>query len=165
MIAGDLDASGVLIVVGPLGCLAQWQAHELAGHEVAACRFQAVWLLRSEDGQAVIFREVLVVLEVQGGERRFVGEAAGRDPHVVDRAGPPAPAGCCGQAPPDGGDGLIAGQDGDARQPGGQFPAAVGTPAADLGPLGQLTESDEGDEGFAAGQARGQRPGELPLVE
>jgi hypothetical protein len=47
-----------------------------------AFRFQVVWLLRSE---------VLVVFEVQGGERRFVGEAACRDPHVVDRAGPPAP--------------------------------------------------------------------------
>ena len=62
---------------------------------------------------------------------------------------------------PDGGHGLIAGQDRDARQLAGQFPAAVGTPAADLGPLCQLTERDEGDERFAADQARGQRPGEL----
>jgi hypothetical protein len=138
-----------------------WRA--VAAHEVAACRFQG--LLRAEDGQTVIFREVLVVLEVQRGERRFVDEAAGRDPYVVDRAGPPAPAGCCGQAPPDGGDGLIAGQDRDARQPAGEFPAAVCTPAADLCPLGQLTESDEGDERFAADQARGERPGELAPVE
>ena len=67
----------------------------VAGH-VVACRFQVVWLLRSEDGQTVIFGEVLVVFEVQGGERDFVGEAAGRDPHVVDRAGSPASGGCCG---------------------------------------------------------------------
>jgi hypothetical protein len=39
----------------------------VAAREVAACRFQALWLLRSEDGQAVIFREVLVLLEVQRG--------------------------------------------------------------------------------------------------
>lgn len=81
-----------------------------------------------------------------------------------DRAGSPASGGCCGQAPPDGGYSFIAGQDGDARQPGGQFPAAVSAPVADLGPLGQLTESYEGDEWFAADQARGQRPGELPPV-
>ena len=36
--------------------------------EVAACRFQAVQLLRPEDPQAVMFGEVLEVLEVQGGE-------------------------------------------------------------------------------------------------
>ena len=129
----------------------------MAGH-VVACRFQVVWLLRSEDGQAVVFGEVLVVFKVQGGERDFVGEAAGRDPHVVDRAGSPASGGCCGQAPPDGGYSFIAGQDGDARQPGGQFPAAVRAPVADLGPLGQLTESYEGDEWFAADQARASGP-------
>jgi hypothetical protein len=111
----------------------------------------------------VIFREVLVVLEVQRDER-FVGEAAGCDLHVVDRAGPPASAGCCGQAAPGGGDGFIAGQDGDARQPCGQFPRRWAL-AADLGPLGQLTESDEGDERFAADQARGQRTGELAPVQ
>lgn len=38
--------------------------------------------------------EVLVVLEVQGGERDAMGEAAGRNPHVVDRARTPAPDGC-----------------------------------------------------------------------
>jgi hypothetical protein len=50
-------------------------------------------------------------------------------------------------------------------QPAGQFPAAVGTPAADFGPLGQLTERDEGDERFAADQARGQRPGKFAPVQ
>ena len=88
-----------------------------------------------------------------------------RDLQVVDRAGSRAPGGCCGQAPPDDGDGFIAGEEGDARQPGGQFPAAVGSPVADLGPLGQLTERDEGDEWFAAGQVGGQRPAELAPVQ
>jgi hypothetical protein len=162
-LAGTWTRFGFLSDAGPVECLAQARA-VVAGH-VVACRLQVVWLLHSEDEQAVIFGEVLVVFEVQGGERDFVGEAAGRDPHVVDWAGPPPQAGCCGQAPPDGGDGLIAGQDRDARQPSGQFPAAVGTPAADLCPLGQLTERDEGDERFAADQARGQRPGELAPVQ
>jgi hypothetical protein len=89
----------------------------------------------------VIFGEVLVVFKVQGGERDFVGEAAGRDPHVVDRAGSPASGGCCGQASPDGGYSFIAGQDGDARQPGGQFPAAVRRPSGGSRPPAQLTES------------------------
>jgi hypothetical protein len=137
-----LDAPGLLAVAGQLGCLAKWQAPGgAAAREVAACRFQAARLLRPEDGQAVMFGEVLVVLEVQRGEGRFVGEAAGRDPHVVDRAGPSAAAGCCGQAAPDRGNCFIAGQDRDAGQPAGQFPAAVGAPAADLSPLGQLTET------------------------
>jgi len=48
-------------------------------------------LLPAEDAQAVVLVEVLVVLEVQGGERDAMGEAAGRDPHVVDRPRPPAP--------------------------------------------------------------------------
>jgi hypothetical protein len=126
-LAGTWTRFGFLSDAGPVECLAQARG-VVAGH-VVACRLQVVWLLHSEDEQAVIFGEVLVVFEVQGGERRFVGEAAGRDPHVVDRAGPPALAGGCGQAPPDGGDGLIPGQDGDARQPGGQFPRGGGYPS------------------------------------
>jgi hypothetical protein len=54
--------------------------------------FPVMWLLRSEDAQAVMLREIPVVLEVQRCERHFVGEAACCDPHVVDRAGPPAQA-------------------------------------------------------------------------
>jgi hypothetical protein len=107
-----------------------------------------------------MFCEVLVVLEVQRCEGHFVGEAAGGDPHVVDRPGSSAQAGLCGQAAPDGGDCLVAGQDGDAGEPTSQFLAAVKTPMADLGPLGELAERYEGDERLAADQARGQRPGE-----
>ena len=36
-------------------------------------------LLPAEDAQAVVLVEVLVVLEVQGGERDAMGEAAGRN--------------------------------------------------------------------------------------
>jgi hypothetical protein len=57
-------------------------------------------LLPAENAQAVVLVEVLVVLEVQGGERDAMGEAAGRDPHVVDRPRSPAPDGCRGQPPP-----------------------------------------------------------------
>ncbi len=39
----------------------------------------------------MVLVEVLVVLEVQGGERDAMGEAAGRNPHVVDRPRSPAP--------------------------------------------------------------------------
>ena len=67
-------------------------------------------LLPAEDTQAVVLVEVLVVLEVQGGERDAMGEAAGRNPHVVDRPRPPAPDGCRGQPPPGGGYRLVAGQ-------------------------------------------------------
>lgn len=62
----DLDAPGLLAVVGQLGCPSQWQAPGVpVAREVAACKLPAVWLLRSEDPQAVMFGEVLVVLEVQ----------------------------------------------------------------------------------------------------
>jgi hypothetical protein len=163
----------VALVPGPLeapghsdSCRFAWLQGSAAGGVWEGCgwsgsgcrRFQAVWLLRPEDPQAVMFGEVLVVLEVQRCERRLVGEAASRDPHVVDRAWPPASAGCCGQDPPDGGNCLIARQDRDARQPAGRFSTAVGAPVADLDPLGQLTERYEGDQRFAADQARGQRP-------
>ena len=45
-----------------------WRLGGAGASEVAACRFQAVRLLRPEDPQAVMFGEVLVVLKVQGGE-------------------------------------------------------------------------------------------------
>lgn len=44
-------------------------------------------LFLAEDPQAVVILEVGVVLQVERGERQVVGEGAGRDPHVVDRAG------------------------------------------------------------------------------
>ena len=159
-----LDAPGLLAVVGQLGYLAQWQAPGgAAAREVAACRFQAARLLRPEDPQAVMLGEVLVVLEVQRGERRFVGEAAGRDPHVVDRAGAPASAGCCGQDSPDGGYCLIARQD---WMPDSQLvPRGGGCPGGGSQPACQLTESHEGDEWFPADEARGQRSSELAPVQ
>jgi hypothetical protein len=58
----------------------------------------------------VVLVEVLVVLEFQGGERDAMGEAAGSNPHVVDRPRSPAPDGCRGQPPPGGGCRLVAGQ-------------------------------------------------------
>jgi hypothetical protein len=92
-----VEDPGILLAVGLPGCLTAGGSRAAAPRRVFADQalgrhsFQAVWLLRSEDGQSVIFGEVLVVFEVQGGERGFVGEAAGRDPHVVDRAGPGRP--------------------------------------------------------------------------
>jgi hypothetical protein len=46
-----------------------------------------LWL---EQPQPVVLGEVLEVLEIEGGERQLVGKAAGSNPGVVDRAGPPA---------------------------------------------------------------------------
>jgi hypothetical protein len=103
----------------------------------------------------VVLVEVLVVLEVQDGERDAMGEAAGRDPHVVDRSRSPASDGCRGQPPPGGGHCLIAGQCRDAGQPTGKFLAAALAPVADLRPLGRLSEGREGDQRLAADQAGG----------
>ncbi len=60
--------------------------------------------------------EVLVVLEVEGGQRQVVGESAGGDPHVVGRAGPSAlyPGGR--EPSPGGGAGLVAGQTQSSEQ-------------------------------------------------
>ena len=54
-----------------------------------------------------------------------MGEAAGRNPHVVDRPRSPAPDGCRGQPPPGGGYRLVAGQHRNAGQPAGEFLAAA----------------------------------------
>jgi len=73
----------------------------------------------------VVLLEVLVVLKVQGGERDAMGEAAGRDPHVVDRPRSSTLDGCRGQSAPGGGYCLITGQYRDVGQPAGEFLAAV----------------------------------------
>jgi hypothetical protein len=122
-------------------------------------------LLPAEDAQAVVLVEVLVVLEVQGGERDAMGEAAGRNPHVVDRPRSSALDGYCGQSAPGDGYCLITGQHSDVGQPAGEFLAAVLAPVADLRPLGQLSEGHKGDERLAADQASGKRPGECSLVQ
>ena len=113
----------------------------------------------------MVLVEVLVVLEVQGGEREAMGEAAGRDPHVVDRSWSSAQDGCGGQSPPGGGYCLVAGQYRDVGQPVSEFLAAMLAPVADLRPLGQLSEGNEGDQRFAADQSRSKRTGERALVQ
>jgi thiopeptide-type bacteriocin biosynthesis protein len=121
-------------------------------------------LLCAEDAQTVVGPEVLVVLEVERGQRQVVGEAAGRDPHVVDGAGAATLDAGGRETAPDGGHGLVAGEDRDARQPVGQLLASAGAPTADLSPLGQLAERHEGDEWLTPDQPSGQRPGELAFV-
>ena len=74
----------------------------------------------------MVLLEILVILEVQRRERYLVGEAARRDPHVVDWTRASALERCCGQAAPDSAHRLVAWQDGNAGQPSGQFLAAVG---------------------------------------
>jgi hypothetical protein len=94
-----------------------------------------------------------------------MGEAAGRDPHVVDRPRSPASDGCRGQPPPSGGYCLVAGQYRNAGQLAGEFLAAVLAPVADLRPLGQLSGGYEGDQRLATDQAGSKRPGERALVQ
>jgi hypothetical protein len=92
-----------------------------------------------------------ILLEVQGGERDAMSEAAGRDPHVVDRPWPPALDGCRGQSAPGGGDRLVSGQYRNAGQPTGEFLAATLAPVADLRPLGQLSEGHNGEQRVRGG--------------
>ncbi len=120
-------------------------------------------LLPAEDVQAVVLVEILVVPEVQGGERDALGEAAGRNPHVVDRPRSPAPDGCRGQPPPGGGYRLVAGQYRNAGQLAGEFLASALAPVADLRPRGQFSEVHEGDLRHAVDQAGSKRPGERAL--
>jgi hypothetical protein len=68
--------------------------------------------LSAEDAQAVVLLEVLVALEVQCRERYLVGEAAGRNPHVINEMWSAAQAGLCRQPSPGGGDCLVAGRTG-----------------------------------------------------
>jgi hypothetical protein len=109
--------------------------------------------------------EVLVILEVQRCERYFMGEAARRDPHIVDRTRASALECCCGQAAPDGTYRLIAWQHGNAGQSSGQFLAAVGAPMADFSPLGQLAEGHERDQRLTPDQSRRHGPRELAPVQ
>lgn len=53
--------------------------------------FDTVRCMSAEKLQTVMLDEVLVVLQIEGRQRRLIGQAAGRDPHVVDRARPSAP--------------------------------------------------------------------------
>jgi hypothetical protein len=54
-----------------------WPAHAYR------CESQVRWLPCSEDAQAVMLGEVLVVLQVERCEGDVVGKAAGGDPHVA----------------------------------------------------------------------------------
>lgn len=99
--------------------------------------------------------EVLIVLEVQGGERQVVGQAAGCDPHVVDRPRPSSLDGGRREPTPGCGDRLVTGYDGHCGEPGGKLAPALLAPVADLCPLGQLAEGDESNERLATDQPRG----------
>src|SRR5260370_30353084 len=94
-----------------------------------------------------------------------MGEAAGRNPHVVDRPRSPAPDGCRGQPPPGGGYRLVAGQYRNSGQPAGEFLAAAVAPVADLPPLGQLSEGHEGDQRLPDPQEGSKPPSEPGPVE
>lgn len=47
---------------------------------MTASRQSALPRLLADQGYAVVFGEVFIVLEVEGGQRQAVGEAAGCDP-------------------------------------------------------------------------------------
>lgn len=100
--------------------------------------------------------EVLVVLQVERGQGQVVGQAAGGDPHVVDRTGSAALDARGRQPAPHRRDRLVAEEDWDSGEPVGQFLPAAGTPVPDLGPLGQLAKGDEGDQRPPADEPRGQ---------
>ncbi len=114
-----------------------------ADHGTACDTMQRITqaLFGAKDTEPVMLIEILVILEIQRCERHLVGQAARRDPHVVDRTA------AADRRPPDRGHGLVAGQHGNMRQPARQFLATAGTQVADLCPLGQLTEGDEGISG------------------
>lgn len=96
--------------------------------------------------------EVLVVLEVQGGERQVVAQAAGCYPHVVDGPRPSSLDGGRRESAPGSGDRFVTGYDSHSCQPGGQLAPAALAPVADLCPRGQLAEGDESNERLAADQ-------------
>ena len=109
--------------------------------------------------------EILVVLQIQCRERHLIGQAAGCHPHVVDRPRPSALDSSSGQAAPDRGGRFVAGQNRDAGQPACQFLTPPSTPVTDLGLLGQLTVSDEGDQWLMAGKTSGKWARELAPVQ
>jgi hypothetical protein len=89
-----------------------------------------------DDFEALLLNEVGVVLDVERGEGKLAGEAAGGDPGVVDRLRTPAEASVGLDLAPDGGGLEAARQDDDAREEGLQIGAALWTPAVQVRPLG-----------------------------
>lgn len=51
--------------------------------------FSAASLLGAENPQAVVALKVLVIFQIERGQRQIIGQAAGSDPHVVHWAGTP----------------------------------------------------------------------------
>jgi len=108
--------------------------------------------------------EIHEVLEIQGGERQVIRQAASCDPHVIRGTGPPSVRPGGREPSPGGGHCFVTGKNRNARQPVRQRLAIVCAPLPDLRPLRQLPKGDERDDGLSADQASRQRTGELSLV-
>ena len=68
--------------------------------------------------EALVLREVGVVLDVERGEWELADEAAGCDPRVVRRPGPAAQLGVGLDLAPAGGDVLVVGEDDECSEEG-----------------------------------------------
>jgi hypothetical protein len=96
----------------------------------------------ADELESLVLGEVCVVLGVQCGERQLSGEAARRDPGVVDRPRPPAEAGVCLLTPDPGGV-EAGGEDDDAGEEGLETGATLWSPAVQVRPLGQLADGNK----------------------
>ena len=109
-----------------------------------------------DEFEPFVFGEVGVVLDVERGERKFAGEAAGGDPRAVDRPWTSAQPGVGLDLAPDGGGLEAARQDDDAGEEGPESQPCVAAPAVQVRPLGQLADGDEGDRELLAGEPVGE---------
>ena len=117
-----------------------------------------------DEFEALVLGEVGVVLDVERGEGKLAGDAAGGDPGVVDRSRATAEPGVGLDLAPTGGGLEAAGQDDDAAKK-ARRPARRGPPAVQVGPLGELADGDEGDRELLAGEVAGEGIGQLALED
>lgn len=104
----------------------------------------------ADEGQAFVLGEVFEVLDVQGGERQVVDQAASGDPGVVLRSWPAALCGVGGDLAPGSGDLVGVGEGGARSQPSCEVSAPRSGPLAHGGPPDEFAKGDEGDAGLRA---------------
>lgn len=98
--------------------------------------------------------EVGEVLDVERRERQPIGDAAGRDPCVVNWPGPASFGRGSRQFTPHRPDALAARDHRLIGQPVIQHGPVTGSPPPEPGPLGQFAHRYEGDQRLLASQAR-----------
>lgn len=122
-------------------------------------------LFRRLDELQAVQAEVDEVLLVERDQWLPVPDAAGRHPHVVLRAWPSPALGGGGEDTPGAGDLRVVRDDRTPFEPVVESAPGGGTPATDLGPLGQFPDGDEGEPDLLPEDGLGDPGGSAPLLD